>query len=107
MLNSNIAIVLLMYYCHGHCCFYCSGEIVDLSDYDYNAVASLLKLYLRELPEPLIPQRLLTKMEAATQCMSTCYVVCVCLFEVCTNHNEQPLILITRPFVCMSACQYV
>ena len=52
----------------------CPGEVVDLSDYDYNAVASLLKLYLRELPEPLIPQRLLTKMEAATQCEST---VCV------------------------------
>ena len=51
----------------------CPGEVVDLSDYDYNAVASLLKLYLRELPEPLIPQRLLTKMEAATQCESiTC-----------------------------------
>ena len=49
----------------------CPGEVVDLSDYDYNAVASLLKLYLRELPEPLIPQRLLTKMEAATQCEST------------------------------------
>ena len=52
------------------CCLLilCAGEVVDLSDYDYNAVASLLKLYLRELPEPLIPQKLLTKMEAATQC---------------------------------------
>ena len=83
----------------------CPGEVVDLSDYDYNAVASLLKLYLRELPEPLIPQRLLTKMEAATQCESTVCVqlhmytvhvhvhvhawytceymwVCVCAFEV-------------------------
>jgi RalA-binding protein 1 len=31
------------------------GEVVDLSEQDPNTVASLLKLYLRELPEPLIP----------------------------------------------------
>jgi hypothetical protein len=29
--------------------------VVDLSEQDPNTVASLLKLYLRELPEPLIP----------------------------------------------------
>ena len=32
-----------------------AGEVVDLSEQDPNTVASLLKLYLRELPEPLIP----------------------------------------------------
>ena len=50
-------------------CTYSAGEIVDLSDYDYNAVASLLKLYPRELSESLISGRPLSKMEAAT---STC-----------------------------------
>jgi RalA-binding protein 1 len=39
---------------------------VDLSDYDPNTVASLLKLYLRELPEPLIPARLMPKFDALT-----------------------------------------
>lgn len=48
------------------CMLTSAGEMVDLSDYDYNAVASLLKLYLRELPEPLILGRSLSKMEAAT-----------------------------------------
>lgn len=37
-----------------------------MSDYDRNAIASLLKLYLRELPEPLIPVKLIPKFEAAT-----------------------------------------
>ena len=32
-----------------------AGDTVDLSGQDPNTVASLLKLYLRELPEPLIP----------------------------------------------------
>ena len=74
--------MLTMLTCNVYCyalsfiCLCCSGEIVDLSDYDYNAVASLLKLYLRELPEPLVPQRLLSKMEAATQCKSTRHVAC-------------------------------
>ena len=31
-----------------------TDDDVDLSDYDPNIVASLLKQYLRELPEPLI-----------------------------------------------------
>ena len=30
--------------------------MLDLSEQDPNTVASLLKLYLRELPEPLIPR---------------------------------------------------
>ena len=34
---------------------YVAGEVVDLSEQEPNTVASLLKLYLRELPEPLIP----------------------------------------------------
>ena len=47
---------------------YCTIESeVDLSNYDCNTVASLLKLYLRELPEPLIPQKLLPRMESASR----------------------------------------
>ena len=42
-----------------------SGEVVDLDDYDPNVVASLLKLYLRELPEPLISPRITGRLEAA------------------------------------------
>ena len=42
------------------------GVVVDLNDHDRNVVASLLKLYLRELPEPLIPVKLNPKLEEAT-----------------------------------------
>ena len=43
-----------------------TGESVDLKDhlYDPNVIASTLKLYLRELPEPLIAPRLAAKFEA-------------------------------------------
>lgn len=43
-----------------------TGEVVELSDYDVNTVASLLKQYLRELPEPLLPLRLAPRLEAIT-----------------------------------------
>ena len=46
--------------------FHFLGAIVDLNEYDRNVVASLLKLYLRELPEPLIPAKLNPKFEEAT-----------------------------------------
>lgn len=42
-----------------------TGEVVDLEDFDPNVVASLLKLYLRELPEPLTSARVTSKLEAA------------------------------------------
>lgn len=42
------------------------GEPVDFTDYDPNVVASLLKLYFRMLPEPLVPQKLTSMFEAAT-----------------------------------------
>lgn len=49
------------------------GAIVDLSEYEVNAVASLLKLYLRELPEPLIPLVVIPQFEAiASKELSTC-----------------------------------
>ena len=41
-------------------CALCTGDAVDLSGQDPNTVASLLKLYLRELPEPLIPHSSMT-----------------------------------------------
>lgn len=39
---------------------------MDLSDSDPNVIASLLKLYLRELPESLIPSRLIGRFESVT-----------------------------------------
>ena len=41
------------------------GEVVDFDDYDPNVVASLLKQYLREFPEPLVSPRITAKLEAA------------------------------------------
>lgn len=57
-----------------HCILTCAptyspfpaGEVVDLEDYDPNVVASLLKLYLRELPDPLVSPRVTAKLESAT-----------------------------------------
>lgn len=46
--------------------YLCSGEVVDLTDYEVNTIASLLKQYLRELPEALIPPRLAAKFESVT-----------------------------------------
>ena len=52
------------------------GDVVDLSEQDPNTVASLLKLYLRELPEPLIPH---SKLSGMTENISgACVCVCVC-----------------------------
>ncbi len=39
---------------------------MDLDDYDPNVVASLLKLYLRELPEPLINPITAIRLESIT-----------------------------------------
>ncbi len=40
--------------------------MLDLTDYDVNTVASLFKQYLRDLPEPLIPHRLASRLDALT-----------------------------------------
>jgi hypothetical protein len=40
--------------------------VVDLDDYDPNVVASLLKQYLREFPEPLVSARITARLESAT-----------------------------------------
>ena len=37
---------------------HCSGEVVKLTNYDPETVGMLLKLYLRELPEPLLTRQL-------------------------------------------------
>lgn len=58
-----------------------SGEVVDLDEYDPNVVASLLKQYLRELPDPLVSPRIMAKLEAAAGmyvCVCACACVCVC-----------------------------
>ena len=64
-----------------HCTF-AAGEVVDLCEQDPNTVASLLKLYLRELPEPLIPH---TSLTGRTETISS---VCVCMcVHVCVCHS--------------------
>ena len=56
------------------------GVIVDLNEYEVNAIASLLKLYLRELPEPLIAQNLIPQFEAIAASMEIflCCYHCEC-----------------------------
>ncbi len=53
----------------------CVGVTVDLSEYDVNAVASLLKLYLRELQEPLIPQILIPQFDAAASMKNSVVII--------------------------------
>ena len=56
--------------CFCSCKLYCvlfEGNTVNLSEYDPNTVASLLKLFLREFPEPLIPPKLFPRFEAAVR----------------------------------------
>ena len=53
---------------------------MDLDEYDPNVVASLLKLYLRELPEPLVSPRITGKLEAAA---GVCVYVCACVGGGC------------------------
>lgn len=65
---------------------YVVGEAVDLSSYDANVVASLLKLYLRELPDSLLTSRLQDRFEQVTSeflslamYIQLCVCVCVCV----------------------------
>ncbi|XP_071943357.1 uncharacterized protein [Antedon mediterranea] len=44
-----------------------AGEDVDLTDQDPHIVAGLLKLFLRELPEPLLTQRIMLSLEEASK----------------------------------------
>ena len=43
-----------------------AGEAIDLSECDANVVASLLKQYLRELPDSLLTSRLQERFEQVT-----------------------------------------
>ena len=45
---------------------YNRGTPVYLHDYEPNVIASLLKLYLRELPEPVLTTELMPKFEQAS-----------------------------------------
>ena len=58
-----------------------SGEAVDLSMFDANVVASLLKQYLRELPDSLLTSRLQDRFEQVTSTLII-YVVSSCLLGV-------------------------
>ena len=65
-----------------------AGDLVDLSECDPNVVASLLKLYLRDLPEPIIPPRLLMKTES---CTSECWSgACLTLYMYSKNNVGWP-----------------
>ncbi len=58
---------------------------MDLTEYDVNTVASLLKQYLRELPDPLIPLRLAPRLEAIT---SESWNRAEEVRHACTNHYK-------------------
>ena len=60
------------------------GEAIDLSSCDANVVASLLKQFLRELPDSLLTSRLQDRFEQVTSkfcgvCVRVCVCVCVCV----------------------------
>lgn len=59
------------------------GEAVDLSSCDANVVASLLKQYLRELPDSLLTSRLQDRFEQVTSeydiSLYVCMYVCECV----------------------------
>ena len=58
------------------------GEAVDLSSCDANVVASLLKQYMRELPDSLLTSRLQDRFEQVTSklCVCVCLCLCGCLY---------------------------
>ena len=58
------------------------GEAVDLSMFDANVVASLLKQYLRELPDSLLTSRLQDRFEQVTSTLIIC-VVFSCQLRKC------------------------
>jgi len=52
-------------------CFYFAADVetVDLASFDSAVIASTMKKYLRELPDPVIPEQFYTKfIDAASEC---------------------------------------
>jgi len=70
-----------------------TGEEVDLESADANVVASLLKQYLRELPDSLLTSRLQDRFELITSkfalrfpmCMFVCILTSCTIEQVCTD----------------------
>lgn len=66
------------------------GSQVDIpSSEDVHTVASLLKLYLRELPEPVIPFTLFDRALAVAKCKSNAYVLPSYSFTVIDHKSEK------------------
>ena len=57
------------------CLFYCAADVetVDLTSFDSAVIASTMKKYLRELPNPVIPEQFYTKfIDAASEPKPSC-----------------------------------
>jgi len=75
------------FYCNVLFIFVADVETVDLTSFDSAVIASTMKKYLRELPNPVIPEQFYTKFIDAASELNACklfYSLCWLTVYVCT-----------------------